>query len=111
MSSQQIKIGPHEFTVKPDFRDKALQVSSCLCLDEVQSYILVDRYLERGNTAENYIVRDPIHVDVDLFTLWAEETLLEDNLVLDIIFFNLYELCSLFVTEIKSLTHKELNRS
>ncbi|KAK8491473.1 hypothetical protein V6N11_059398 [Hibiscus sabdariffa] len=61
-SSQQIKIGPHELTVKPDFRDKALQVSSYLCLDEVQSYILVDRYLERGNAAENYIVHDPIHV-------------------------------------------------
>jgi nuclear pore complex protein Nup188 len=24
--------------------------------------------------------------DVDLFTLWAEETLIEDNLVLDILF-------------------------
>ncbi|MBA0743110.1 hypothetical protein Gogos_005828 [Gossypium gossypioides] len=176
MSSEQIKIGPHELTVKPDFRDKALQVSSYLCLDEVQSYILVDRYLERGNVAENYLVHDPIHVvllqyfierqcllkctrqilmhacidflfssydytaicgavylgnslkeeslireealkliydglegklisvlevlmscshpeqmDVDLFTLWAEETLLEDNLVLDIIFLIYYE--------------------
>ena len=30
MSSQKIKIGPHELTVKPDFRDKALQVSSYL---------------------------------------------------------------------------------
>ncbi|KAK8501758.1 hypothetical protein V6N12_072895 [Hibiscus sabdariffa] len=162
-SSQQIKIGPHELTVKPDFRDKALQVSSYLCLDEVQSYILVDRYLERGNAAENYIVHDPIHVvllqyfierqclfkctrqilthalylgnglkegslvreeaqklisdglegklisvleilmscshpeqmDVDLFTLWAEETLLENNLVLDIVFLIYYEsLCT-----------------
>lgn len=30
LNSQQIKIGPHELTVKPDFRDKALQVSSYL---------------------------------------------------------------------------------
>ncbi|OMO92841.1 hypothetical protein COLO4_17260 [Corchorus olitorius] len=57
LSSQKIKIGPHELTVKPDFRDKALQ-----SLDEVQAYILVDRYLECGNNAENYIVHDPIHV-------------------------------------------------
>ncbi|XP_016734366.1 uncharacterized protein [Gossypium hirsutum] len=172
MSSEQIKIGPHELTVKPDFRDKALQVSSYLCLDEVQSYILVDRYLERGNVAENYIVHDPIHVvllqyfierqcllkctrqilmhalylgnslkeeslireealkliydglegklisvlevlmscshpeqmDVDLFTLWAEETLLEDNLVLDIIFLIYYEsLCTCTAERWKNL--------
>ncbi|MBA0619886.1 hypothetical protein Godav_005677 [Gossypium davidsonii] len=206
MSSEQIKIGPHELTVKPDFRDKALQVSSYL------SYILVDRYLERGNVAENYIVHDPIHVvllqyfierqcllkctrqilmhackaimiyeavlfsdrsatsfireealkliydglegklisvlevlmscshpeqmavhrnvyvvrltmwdapfvvfrhsyyvyalhlDVDLFTLWAEETLLEDNLVLDIIFLIYYEsLCTCTAERWKNL--------
>ncbi|KAK6240816.1 hypothetical protein QQP08_007669 [Theobroma cacao] len=172
LNSQQIKIGPHELTVKPDFRDKALQVSSYLCLDEVQSYILVDRYLEQGNAAENYIVHDSIHVvllqyyierqclfkctrqilmhalflgnilkegsfireealklisdglekklisvlealmscshpeqmDVDLFTLWAEETLLEDNLVLDIIFLIYYEsLCTCSAEKWKKL--------
>ncbi|OMO74438.1 hypothetical protein CCACVL1_16704, partial [Corchorus capsularis] len=172
LSSQKIKIGSHELTVKPDFRDKALQVSSYLNLDEVQAYILVDRYLECGNNAENYIVHDPIHVvllqyyierqclfkctrqiimhalflgnslkegsfvreealklisdglegklisvlqalmccshpeqmDVDLFTLWAEETLLEDNLVLDIIFLIYYEsLCTCSAEKWKDL--------
>ncbi|XVE48907.1 hypothetical protein DITRI_Ditri01bG0039400 [Diplodiscus trichospermus] len=172
MSSQQLKIGSNELTVKPDFRDKSLLVSSYLCLDEVQSYILVDRYLEHGNAAENYIVHDPIHVvllqyyierqcllkctrqilmhalylgnslkegslireealklisdglegklisvlqglmscshpekmDVDLFTLWAEETLLEDNLVLDIIFLIYYEsLCTCSAEKWKNL--------
>ncbi|XWS67769.1 hypothetical protein CRYUN_Cryun04dG0033700 [Craigia yunnanensis] len=171
MSSQKIKIGLHELTVKPDFRDKALQVSSYLCLDEVQSYILVDRYLECENDAENYIVHGPIHVvlryyierqclfkcirqilmhalylgnslkegslireealklisdglegklisvlqvlmscshpeqmDVDLFTLWAEETLLEDNLGLDIIFLIYYEsLCTCSAEKWKNL--------
>ena len=29
--------------------------------------------------------------DVDLFTLWAEETLIEDNLILDILFLIYYE--------------------
>ncbi|KAM1006778.1 hypothetical protein COP2_003573 [Malus domestica] len=30
-------------------------------------------------------------MDIDLFTLWAEETLIEDNLVLDILFPAYYE--------------------
>lgn len=30
MSSQKVKIGPHELTIKPDSREKALQVSSYL---------------------------------------------------------------------------------
>ena len=29
--------------------------------------------------------------DIDLFTLWAEETLIEDNLILDILFLAYYE--------------------
>ncbi|GFY83689.1 nucleoporin [Actinidia rufa] len=33
----------------------------------------------------------PENMDVDLFTLWAEETLIEDNLVLDIIFLAYYD--------------------
>lgn len=33
----------------------------------------------------------PEQMDVDLFTLWAEETLIEDNLVLDILFLAYYE--------------------
>ncbi|XP_058002713.1 uncharacterized protein LOC110643732 isoform X2 [Hevea brasiliensis] len=37
----------------------------------------------------------PKEMDVDLFTLWAEETLIEDNLVLDILFLIYYEsLCT-----------------
>ncbi|XP_022146238.1 uncharacterized protein LOC111015501 isoform X2 [Momordica charantia] len=33
----------------------------------------------------------PDQMDVDLFTLWAEETLTEDNLILDILFITYYE--------------------
>ncbi|EYU37916.1 hypothetical protein MIMGU_mgv1a000102mg [Erythranthe guttata] len=37
----------------------------------------------------------PEQMDVDLYTLWAEETLIEDNLVLDILFLVYYEsLCT-----------------
>ncbi|KAJ6671502.1 NUCLEOPORIN NUP188-like protein [Salix viminalis] len=163
LNSEIIKIGSHEVTVKPELKVKALHISSYLCLDEVQSYILVERSLECDDLAVDSTVEDCLHVvllqfyierqcllkctrrilmhalcvgicskeenvawdeasklisdgleqklisvlqdllssshpdqmDVDLFTLWAEETLIEDNLVLDILFLLYYEsLCT-----------------
>ncbi|KAJ6346155.1 hypothetical protein OIU78_008727 [Salix suchowensis] len=163
LNSEIIKIGSHEVTVKPELKVKALHISSYLCLDEVQSYILVERSLECDDLAVDSMVEDCLHVvllqfyierqcllkctrrilmhalcvgicskeenvawdeasklisdgleqklisvlqdllssshpdqmDVDLFTLWAEETLIEDNLVLDILFLLYYEsLCT-----------------
>lgn len=153
LNSKNVKVGSHQMTIEPQLKDKALQISSCLLLDEVQSYILVERYIEDNNAAidstapefiqiilieyykerqcllkcirwilmhaiyigpvsENNSVKEeakklfhdelesklvsslegllscsyPEQMDVDLFTLWAEETLIEDNLVLDILF-------------------------
>lgn len=159
LSSEKLKIGSHELSIKPPLRDKALQVSSYLFLDEVQAYILVERCHERSSAVVDAFVDEPIHVvllqyyierqcllkctkqilihslyagaslkgrnfvcdeasklvsdglerklitvlealfssthpvqlDVDLFTFWAEETLIEDNLVLDILFLVYYE--------------------
>ncbi|KAJ4826105.1 hypothetical protein Tsubulata_010953 [Turnera subulata] len=163
LNSPELKIGSHNLIVTPELKDKALHISSYLCLDEVQSYILVQRSLENNDLAvdsgvgddvdvvllQYYIERQcllkctrrilmhavylgigteeedfvrkgarklisdglesklisvlhdllssthPVQMDVDLFTLWAEETLIEDNLVLDILFLIYYEsLCS-----------------
>ncbi|PON83420.1 hypothetical protein TorRG33x02_208350 [Trema orientale] len=159
MNSQQLKIGSHQLNILPELKDKALEISSLLCLDEVQSYILVERSVEKNNVALNSIVQEfphgillqyyverqcllkctrrilmhalslgngsrkdaglwevasklisdglegklisvlqellssshPDQMDVDLFTLWAEEMLLEDHLVLDILFLAYYE--------------------
>ncbi|XP_062082237.1 uncharacterized protein LOC133788686 isoform X2 [Humulus lupulus] len=159
LNSQQLKIGSHQLKIQPELKDKALQISPLLCLDEVQSYILVERSLEKYNVVLDSIVQDFPHVvllqyyierqcllkctrrilmhalslgngspkdadiwkealnlisdglegkllsvlqellssshpdqmDVDLFTLWAEETLIEDYLVLDILFLAYYE--------------------
>ncbi|KAK3028660.1 hypothetical protein RJ639_037840 [Escallonia herrerae] len=159
LEARQVNVGSHQLTVQPEFRDKALKVSSALCLDEVQSYILVKRstdcntteadplvfeplhmvmlhyYVERqcllkctrqifmhalyvsAGSKERHATRDevqklisdglesrlipvledllsssyPEHMDVDLFTLWAEETLIEENVVLDILFLAYYE--------------------
>ncbi|KAI3446215.1 hypothetical protein Pfo_002880 [Paulownia fortunei] len=159
LDSPWVKIGSHELNVQPELKDAALKISSILCLDEVQSYILVQRSLERNNAAVNdihpnilnlvmleyYIERQcllkctrqilmhalyfgsqseggsavleeaqrlisdgldckllsifqdllssnyPEQMDVDIYTLWAEETLIEDNLILDILFLVYYE--------------------
>ncbi|KAL0383983.1 UNVERIFIED_CONTAM: hypothetical protein Sradi_2792600 [Sesamum radiatum] len=159
LDSPRVKIGPHELNVQPELKDSALKISSIMCLDEVQSYILVKRSMERNDAAasdihpdilnlvvlEYYIERQcllkctrqilmhalyfssqseegsavleeaqrlisdgleckllsifqdllssnyPDQMDIDLYTLWAEETLIEDNLILDILFLIYYE--------------------
>ncbi|KAG5118187.1 hypothetical protein JHK82_032607 [Glycine max] len=159
LSSKTLKIGSHQLTIQPQLKDTALQISSCLLLDEVQSYILVERSIKHNNAAvadsmapeflyimlvqyykerqcllkcirwilmhaihNGYVAEDntmkeearklfhdglenklilffsnllscsfPEQMDVDLFTLWAEETLIEDNLVLDILFLAYYD--------------------
>ncbi|CAK7329543.1 unnamed protein product [Dovyalis caffra] len=62
LNSAEIKIGYHEIPVKPELKDKALRISSYLCLDEVQSYILVERSLERDDLAVDFMVEDYLHV-------------------------------------------------
>ncbi|KAF3434642.1 hypothetical protein FNV43_RR21727 [Rhamnella rubrinervis] len=159
LNSQQVKIGSHLLNIQPELKDQALEISSYLYLDEVQSYILIERAAEKSNIAFESILQELLHMmllqyyierqcllkctrrilmhalslgngskddndigeeavklitdgletkmisvlqnllssshpdrmDVDLFTLWAEETLVEDNLVLDILFLVFYE--------------------
>ncbi|GAB2245772.1 hypothetical protein Droror1_Dr00001265 [Drosera rotundifolia] len=153
-------VGRREVVVEEKRRALALKLSDLVCLDEVQSYILVERSMERSpvfdgvnqgylqelvlqyyierqcllkctrllisnalymssdvtagkeNTVqdeafrlisqgfENKLIstleellssRQPQEMDLDLFILWAEETLTEDNLVLDMLFLLYYE--------------------
>ncbi|KAM7257446.1 hypothetical protein ACFE04_013187 [Oxalis oulophora] len=159
LNSQRLQIGSHELTIKPELKDKALRISSYLCLDEVQSYILAERCIEQNDEAVDSMVQDFVHMvlhqyyierqcllkcsreilmhsvyvgtssteqniiseearkliadglesklmsvlqdlfssshpeqmDVDSCTLWAEETLNEDNLILEILFLLYYE--------------------
>ncbi|XP_010261283.1 PREDICTED: uncharacterized protein LOC104600140 [Nelumbo nucifera] len=159
LDSHKVDVGSHRLIIQPQLKDVALHVSSCLCLDEVQSYILVKQSVERDNMAADlknqefvhwillqyYIERQcllkctrqilmhalyignvskdgnavqeealklfadglerkllsvlqnllsskyPEHMEIDLATLWAEETLIEDSLVLDILFLAYYE--------------------
>ncbi|KAJ0962473.1 hypothetical protein J5N97_030301 [Dioscorea zingiberensis] len=148
LDSPQISIGSHRLSVKPELKEVALRIGARLCLDEVQSYILVDRssvlnksvadfdgqkflhlavlqyFLERqcllkcirrifmhalditnGSRGEAMklihdglekklltISRDLLSSvsldkkEVDFITLWVEETLIEDNLILDVLF-------------------------
>ncbi|XP_017258211.1 uncharacterized protein LOC108227529 isoform X3 [Daucus carota subsp. sativus] len=159
LDSTQFTVGTHTLTVQPELKASALELSSVLCLDEVQSYILVKRTNEGNNLASANTVSVPLHMvmlqyyierqcllkctrqilmyalydgtgekevqamrdqteklvsdglenkllsvlqdllsstypenmSVDFFTLWAEGTLIEDNLVLDILFLAYYE--------------------
>ncbi|KAL8137142.1 hypothetical protein V2J09_003143 [Rumex salicifolius] len=159
LNSPQITVGSQTLSVNSEFRGLALNLSSTAHLDEVQSYILVERfahqkigivgtllqerlheivlqyYIERQcllkcirhliaqavhiesealgakaihNKVENLVsdglecklmsilnelltVCTPVNMDVDLFVLWAEEMLIEVNLVLEILFLNYYE--------------------
>lgn len=176
LDSPQISVGSRQLLVKPELKEAALRVSSCLFLDEVQSYILVKQsielnkpvvdfksedflhlisvqyYFERqcllkcirrlflhalclnnGSCATNYAKVEALQLihdglerkllsvlmdllssvtseksEVDHIILWVEESIIEDNLVLDIIFLAYYDnfsscsceqwknLCSLF---------------
>ncbi|CAH2075851.1 unnamed protein product [Thlaspi arvense] len=156
LNSDVVKVKEHQLVIKPELKEKALRISSYLNLDEIQSYILVERsteqeygttdsvahdfvdvillqyYIERQcllkctkrilihalySTREENTTRDeavklisdglerqqssvledllsssfPQQMDVNLLTLWAEETLIEDNLVLDILFLLYHE--------------------
>ncbi|KAI3804009.1 hypothetical protein L1987_32177 [Smallanthus sonchifolius] len=158
LDSQQVQIGSHRLTIQTKFKELALKISSSLCLDEVQSYILVERscecdtsdlvsleplhlkvmiqyYIERqcvlkctrhllmlslyveDDSKADSTVREMVlklisdglesrllsviesllsatyleNMEVGVFTLWAEEMLIEDNLVLDILFLAYYE--------------------
>ncbi|XP_026395785.1 uncharacterized protein LOC113290379 isoform X2 [Papaver somniferum] len=160
LDCNQINVGSNKLIVRPELKDVALQVSHCLGLDEVQSYIIVERTVERENVSDDFkahelihlvllqyyierqcllkctrqiimhasymgnseptesdaikdevsklisdglerkllnVLQDllsfkpPEHMEVDLASLWAEETLIEDNLVLDILFLAYYE--------------------
>lgn len=160
LDASRLKIGLHQITVETDKKEAAVKISSALCLDEVQSYILVDRtidqkcivadgvfrelphlvmlqyYLERQclmkctrhiimqalyiatRSQDAFIVDEaqklisdgldrkffsvlqenlhsnfPENMDVDLYTLWAEEIVTEDNVVLDVLFLIFYEFC------------------
>ncbi|XP_008788374.2 uncharacterized protein LOC103706141 isoform X1 [Phoenix dactylifera] len=159
LDSSEITIGSHHLLIKPEHREAAFRVSKCLSLDEVQSYILVNRtcglnksvadieghdflhlillqyylerqcllkcirrifvhalYMENGSCSTEAVrgealqlVSDGLEMkllsilkdflssvfsektEVDFMVLWVEETLIEVNLVLDILFLAYYD--------------------
>ncbi|KAL0356616.1 UNVERIFIED_CONTAM: hypothetical protein Scaly_1347300 [Sesamum calycinum] len=64
LDSPRVKIGQHELIVQPEFKDTALKISSIMCLDEVQSYILVKRSMERNDAAASDIHPDILNLAV-----------------------------------------------
>ncbi|CAN1748754.1 Nucleoporin NUP188 [Linum perenne] len=62
LNAEKLKIGAHELSVKPQLREKALQISSCASLDEVQSYIIVERSLEHNGLSIDSIAEEYLHL-------------------------------------------------
>ncbi|KAG9442579.1 hypothetical protein H6P81_018433 [Aristolochia fimbriata] len=54
LEAQRVSIGSKRLVVEPELKDAALVVSSLLCLDEVQSYLILKRGIE-----QNIIPSDP----------------------------------------------------
>ncbi|KAG6410877.1 hypothetical protein SASPL_128950 [Salvia splendens] len=64
LDSPRVKVGPHELNIQPKLKDAALKISSILCLDEVQSYIISKRSLERHNATTHDLHPDIINLYV-----------------------------------------------
>ncbi|TYJ99584.1 DUF3414 domain-containing protein [Cucumis melo var. makuwa] len=62
LDSQEVKIGAHTLSIQPELKAKALKLSSYLCLDEVQSYILASRTIEHENVHENSPFEELLHM-------------------------------------------------
>ncbi|KAI9181025.1 hypothetical protein LWI28_010510 [Acer negundo] len=115
LNSQIVKVGSHQLLINSEFKDVALKISSYLFLVANTtdfSPVYVGKSLEEKNVVMEETLKlisdglesklisvlhdllsatHPKDMDIDLFTLWAEETLIEDNLVLDILFLVYYE--------------------
>ncbi|KAL9691487.1 hypothetical protein QQ045_011911 [Rhodiola kirilowii] len=87
LKAQKVKIGSHELKVQPELRDMALQISELLCLDEVQSYILVERSADQGNESVYSAGEEFIHL-VLLQYYMERQCLLK--CVRQILFYSLY---------------------
>ncbi|XP_074312975.1 uncharacterized protein LOC141648320 isoform X2 [Silene latifolia] len=170
LNAEQVVIGSRKLSIKPQLKDLALKLSSTVLLDEVQSYILVERsvdhsaldginqgflneivlqyYTERqcllkclrqiivhalnvdSAVEQGDVILDEVRklvsdgfesklidilrshfsstfaqqMDTNYFILWAEDMLIEGNLVLDILFLAYYEsFCSCSAAHWKEL--------
>ncbi|KAF5204491.1 nucleoporin [Thalictrum thalictroides] len=62
LDSNQLNVGSHTLISQPELKDLALQLSLTAGLDEVQSYILVKRFVENGNVAADINVQSHLHL-------------------------------------------------
>ncbi|CAN4119730.1 unnamed protein product [Withania somnifera] len=62
LDASQLKIGLHHITVEPDKKEVALNISSSLCLDEVQSYMLVHRTINEKSVVSDGVFHELPHL-------------------------------------------------
>lgn len=62
LDAKQVKIGSRQLRIQSELKDAALKTSSILSLDEVQSYILVERSVERSAIAIDPVLHEFHHL-------------------------------------------------
>ncbi|PHT34349.1 hypothetical protein CQW23_26149 [Capsicum baccatum] len=62
LNASRLKIGLHQITVETDKKEAALKISSTLCLDEVQSCILVHRTINQKSIVSDGVFHGLPHL-------------------------------------------------
>jgi len=66
LNSDLVKIKEHQLVIKPQLKDKALRISSHLNLDEIQSYILVERSMEQEYGTTDSVAQELTQEFIDM---------------------------------------------
>ncbi|XP_021775850.1 uncharacterized protein LOC110739698 isoform X1 [Chenopodium quinoa] len=61
LNSEQVSVGSHKLSIKPQFKELALKLSSTVCLDEIQSYILVERSMDQKSDFVDGAIQGFLH--------------------------------------------------
>ncbi|KAG6485464.1 hypothetical protein ZIOFF_054002 [Zingiber officinale] len=91
LDSPELAVGSHRLLVKPELKKDALRVSEYMCLNEVQSYILVHRHPRISDSTVDGDDKEFLHSEIDYKILWVDESLIEGNLLMDILFLAYYD--------------------
>ncbi|KAF3796399.1 Nucleoporin NUP188-like protein [Nymphaea thermarum] len=62
LNATSVNLGSHNVVIRPELRNPAIKVSDCLGLDELQSYLLLSRFLESNSVFEVNKIEEFTHL-------------------------------------------------
>ncbi|XP_031493788.1 uncharacterized protein LOC116259924 isoform X2 [Nymphaea colorata] len=62
LNATSVNLGSHNVVIRPELRNPAIKVSDCLGLDELQSYLLLSRFLESNSVFEVNKIEEYTHL-------------------------------------------------